>query len=157
MKILVISDSHGNVNNVKHVMGFAKKIGVSAVIHCGDWDNIACLDAVLSFRIPLYSVLGNADVDPKLKEKLEKNCQKFDEDLLIISLDGKRVCISHYLSKLKNVKEKFDVGFYGHRHSFYKEEIEGIKFIRPGSLNKSVNFIVYDTNTDKEEDIHQLF
>ena len=40
MKILVISDSHGHIANLKHVLEIAKKIGVKAVIHCGDWDNL---------------------------------------------------------------------------------------------------------------------
>ncbi|PIP57073.1 YfcE family phosphodiesterase, partial [Candidatus Woesebacteria bacterium CG22_combo_CG10-13_8_21_14_all_45_10] len=37
MKIVVISDSHGNIANLKHVLGFAKKIKAEAIIHCGDW------------------------------------------------------------------------------------------------------------------------
>ena len=80
MKILVISDSHGNIANLKHVMGFGKKIGVKAVIHCGDWDNIESVEAVLSFGIPLYTVLGNADVEEGLEEYIKFNAKKFDPE-----------------------------------------------------------------------------
>ena len=79
MKILIISDSHGNIANIKHVMGFATNINANAVIHCGDWDNLESVKTVLSFGIPLYSVLGNADTDPgfKFKEFLEQTkCKK---------------------------------------------------------------------------------
>jgi len=49
MKILVISDSHGNLSNLKHVMGFAKKLNIDAVIHAGDWNTIESVETVLSF------------------------------------------------------------------------------------------------------------
>ncbi len=46
MKLLVIGDSHGNIANLKHVMGFAKHIKCKAVIHTGDWNNIKSLETV---------------------------------------------------------------------------------------------------------------
>ena len=52
-------------------MGFAKNIKMGAVIHAGDWNNAESVEIVLSFGIPLYTVLGNADIDPKIKEKLK--------------------------------------------------------------------------------------
>lgn len=145
MKILVIGDSHGNIINLKHAMGFGKKIGVEAVIHCGDWNNTISLDTVLSYKLPLYTVLGNADIDPLLKQKLKDESVGFDEEVLQIELNGKKILISHYFGKLKKIKEKFDIGFYGHLHSQDKKEIDGKIFVRPGALENGINFCIYDT------------
>ena len=68
MKILVISDSHGHIANIKHVMGFGKKIGAKAVIHAGDWNTVESVETVLSFGIPLYAVMGNADIEEEMED-----------------------------------------------------------------------------------------
>src|SRR3990167_11227321 len=100
MKVLVISDSHGNIANIKHVMGFAKKIKVDAVIHCGDWDNIESVSEVLSFEIPLYAVLGNADIDLDIEELLKFNSKMFDSDFLKFKIGGRRIGVIHNAKKL---------------------------------------------------------
>ena len=46
MKILIISDSHGNIANLKAAMEIGKKADVSAVIHCGDWDDVKSAETV---------------------------------------------------------------------------------------------------------------
>ena len=80
MKLLVIGDSHGNIANLKHVMGFAKKINAGYVIHTGDWNNLKSLETVFNYNIPIYTVQGNADIDPKLVRKLKIFPKKFSED-----------------------------------------------------------------------------
>ncbi|KKR62027.1 MAG: hypothetical protein UU02_C0050G0003 [Candidatus Woesebacteria bacterium GW2011_GWA1_40_43] len=83
MKILIISDSHGNIANLNHVMGFAKKYRVTSVIHAGDWNNLESVETVLSYEIPLHAVLGNADIDPTIGKQLRVKSEKFDENFLI--------------------------------------------------------------------------
>lgn len=111
MKVLVISDSHGNIANLKHVMGFAEKIKAKAVIHCGDWSNIESIETVLSYNIPLYSVLGNADIDPKVSEKLKMQSEKFSEDFLKIEIGKEKIGIIHDIKKLK--EKNLDIIFLG--------------------------------------------
>lgn len=151
MKILVIGDSHGNIKNLKHAVGFGKKIEVGVVIHCGDWNNTTSLDAVLSFNIPLYTVLGNADIDPQFKQKLKNKSAGFNREVLKIELGGKKVLVSHYLGKLKKEKTNFDIGFYGHWHSQDKKETDGKVFVRPGALENGINFCIYDTISERIE------
>ena len=93
MKIVVISDSHGNISNLKLAVGFAKKILADAIIHCGDWDNLKSVEEVLLSNIPLYSVLGNADIFSEVKDLLERKAKKFDEKFLNISLGGRKIGI----------------------------------------------------------------
>lgn len=152
MKILIISDSHGNTANLKHVMGFAKKIGVKAIIHCGDWDNIESIDTVLSFGMPLYTVMGNADVRPEVSEELKRKSEKFGEGFLEFELGGRKIGVVHSFSNhpVLNI-ELLDIVFCGHIHSKDESVINSIKIVRPGAIINGNNFAIYNTDSDKIE------
>lgn len=157
MKILIISDSHGNIANLKHVMGFAKKIGVEAVIHAGDWNTLESVETVLSFGTPLYSVIGNADIDPSVNEKLKVKSEKFGGEFLEFELGGKRIGVTH---KPNNVKKHFgdkkvDIVFVGHYHSKNESTVGGMRVVRPGAIINGINFAVYDTASGKIEFINE--
>jgi putative phosphoesterase len=143
MKLLIIGDSHGNITNLKHVMGFAEKIKADAVIHTGDWNNLECVKVVLSFNIPLYSCLGNADISPEIKRKFK--------NLLEFNLDGRKIYLIHKFFKNDDNYLGKDVVFTGHYHSQRVRDINGTKIIMPGALEKDINFAVYDTKTNDVE------
>lgn len=153
MKLLIISDSHGNIANLKHVVGFGKKIGVKAIIHCGDWDNVESVETVLSFGIPLYTVLGNADIDFSISEKLKAKSEKFSEDFLELNLGGRKIGITHKPSDLKKYFEnkKLDIIFCGHRHSKDESIVAGVKVVRPGAIIIGNNFAIYETVNNRVE------
>lgn len=155
MKILVISDSHGNIANIKHVMGFAKKINAGTVIHCGDWNNIAAAETVLSYGVPLYSVLGNADIDPELEKYLSRQSKKFTHKFLEVDIDGKRIGIIHNIRNLGRDYSKLDTLFFGHWQKQADIIWKNIRAVNPGALENDINFGVYDTKTDKVELIHE--
>lgn len=146
MKLLIIGDSHGNVSNLKHVIGFAKKIGAKSIIHTGDWNVFENIKLVTDLGIPLYSCLGNADIDPRFKFEKE----------LEIEIDGLKIGICH---SIKNCKLKInnplrgknlDIVFCGHRHRQWQEN----NIVNPGALEKDINFAVFDTKTKMVEFIN---
>lgn len=153
MKLLIISDSHGNISNLKHVMGFTKKIKIDAVIHAGDWNTIQAVDTVLSFGTPVYTVLGNADVRNEVIEKLKAKSEKFNEDFLIINIGGKEIGITHKPSDNKKyfLDKNLDLIINGHLHSKYESQQTPVKIIRPGVIVKGNNFAIYDTKTNEVE------
>lgn len=151
MKVLVIGDSHGNIANLKHVMGFAKKINAKGVIHAGDWDNIESIEAVLSYGIPLYTVLGNADVEEGIEEYLKFNAKKFEPHFLKINLDGRKIGIIHKAKKDDDLFEGLDIVFSGHYHSQEQKIIDFRKFVRPGAVINGIYFAVYETETNDIE------
>lgn len=153
MKILVIGDSHGHIANLNHVIGFAKKYGVSGVIHCGDWNTIEAVEEVLSYGIPLYTVTGNADIRPEVIQKLKVGSQKFSETFLEFELDGRKIGITHKPSDLKKyfTGKKLDIIFCGHLHSKDESIVAGVKVVRPGAIINGNNFAIYDTKTNKVE------
>lgn len=152
MKVLVIGDSHGNIANLKHVLGFAKHIKVKAVIHTGDWNNIKSLETVFNYNIPIYTVMGNADIDPKLIQKLKIVSESYSDNCLKIKIDGLKVCVIHNLKYLKENIKHFDIVFCGHRHRQWTNQ----NIVNPGDLEKDINFAVFDTVSRKVELINTL-
>jgi putative phosphoesterase len=150
MKILVVSDSHGYIANLKVVMDIAKKADVKAVVHCGDWDNVESVEAVLSFGLPLYTVLGNADVEEGLEEYLKFNTTKFDPNFLKINLDGRRIGVTHRIRKDMEFNN-LDIVFNGHYHSSEERMVNFLKMVRPGALINGINFAIYETGNNEIE------
>lgn len=154
MKLLVISDSHGHVANLRHVMGFGQKIKADGIIHCGDWDNVESVNTVLEYDIPLYAILGNADIDHQIEEVLKFNTKNFDPDFLKFELDGRKIGISHQVKAGDFKFEGLDIVFSGHFHSSDEKMIDFTKFVRPGALINGINFAVYETATNEVEFFH---
>lgn len=142
MKIVVISDSHGNIANLKHALGFAKKIKAAAIIHCGDWNNVLAVETVLDFGIPVHAVLGNADIDPQM-------IKIFDEKLLELKIGGRKIGIVHNVRHLTSDIKNLDIMFYGHIHRQQEMTIDGVKVVNPGALVNDISFAVYDTEKNK--------
>ena len=128
-------------------MGFAKKIRVSGVIHAGDWNTPESVETVLSFGIPLYAVLGNADIDPAIGKRLKLKGKGFAENYLEFEVGGRKIGVTHKPSDNKKYFfcKKYDVILNGHLHSKYESVRESTKFIRPGATVSGINFAIYDT------------
>lgn len=137
-KIVVISDTHGNVAGLEKIRGILTENDV--VIHCGD----GCKD--LSYF-------------PEIKESyfVRGNCDGLNRDEKVIELEGKKILILHGhnhgvkggLTRLKYYAQEkgVDVVFYGHTHKASIVEADGITFINPGNLsrysaNKSYCYVV---------------
>lgn len=147
MKVLVIADSHGNITNLKHIMRFGKKIKAGAVIHCGDWNNLKAVETVMAYKIPVYGVLGNADIGPEVGKRLRLASKRFDQKFLEFELDKKKIGIAHDM----NFLPKVSILFCGHTHQQYKDVVGGVQVVNPGALENSINFAVYDTISGEVE------
>lgn len=154
MKILVIGDSHGNIVNLKHVMGFAKRIKIVAVIHTGDWNNVEAVNAVLNFNIPTFSVLGNADIDPNVQRLLKQRLERFALDRLKFKIENRKIGVIHSFKVSGEWYKDCDIVFCGHRHSQDERVVNGVKVVRPGALANGIHFAVYDTDLNKVEFIN---
>ena len=143
MKILIIGDSHGNIANLKHVMGFAKKMRITQVVHTGDWNNLKSLKSVLEYHIPLRSCSGNADIAPEIKNEFK--------DFLEFEIGGRKIYLVHRFLKNDTKFLGKDIVFTGHYHSQKVWEQDGVKIVRPGALEKNINFAIYDTKTNDVE------
>lgn len=157
MKLLVIGDSHGNIANLKHVMGFAKSINAGVVIHTGDWNDLKSLETVFNYNIPIYTVLGNADIDERIANRLQRiGKTNFNREFLKFKIGGIKIGVVHHFVKDQQLMAKDCLTiFTGHYHSQKEWEVDGIKIIRPGALENGINFAIFDTETKMVEFIHE--
>lgn len=127
-KILVLSDSHGNVNNMVLAVRSASP---DLIIHLGDcWSDAQKLR--LKFPgIPMEQVPGNCDCN-----------QEFQERELLI--EGKRILICHghtfnvkagYLNLEYAAEDrKVDAALFGHTHRVFYDVHNRITYLNPGSI-----------------------
>lgn len=129
MKILVISDTHGNINNVLSIL--EKNQEIDRIIHLGDNEKDA-EDLEYITSLPIDYVPGNCDY--MSNNQPEK----------ILSLVNKRIFITHghyygvknNLEKIKKVgiENNFDMILYGHTHMASIEKYKKLSIINPGSI-----------------------
>ncbi|WP_418222882.1 metallophosphoesterase [Clostridium isatidis] len=154
MKILVMSDSHYDVQSVKLVEKYLKDTDI--IIHCGD--GAPDTELLMNyFKGEVYAVRGNCDFSKKYPKEM------------IIDVLGVKIFITH--GDLYNVKYEYntiffkakelgaDIVTFGHSHRAIIEEYNGITIMNPGSVslpydrsNKTIAFIEIKNN--KKYDIY---
>ncbi len=144
MKVLVVSDSHGSIEEIESIKKeYEGK--VDAIFHCGDSE--------LEFDHPIMktflTVRGNCDFDSRYpNDRLEE-------------IDGHRIFMTH--GHLYNVKMSLlnlqykakehnaNIVFFGHSHVLGAEMIDGTLFLNPGSIllprgHKEQSYAIVETN-----------
>ena len=131
-RILVFSDSHGDVRKMKQII--ENMYGVTAVIHLGDINRDIQFLEDNFFDFPIYGVQGNNDYSGAYpNEKM-------------LTIGDKKIFITHghyYLlgwdpAPLKNTPatEKADVILFGHTHIAEVEHFSGKILANPGSISR---------------------
>ncbi|MFV0529551.1 MAG: metallophosphoesterase family protein [Lachnospiraceae bacterium] len=130
MRILIVSDTHAKMENLKTVL---HKVGhIDALIHCGDVEGDEDYIRALA-GCPAYLVSGNNDFFSDLPRELE------------IELAGRHVLISHghYMGVsmgTERILEEADARrmqlvIFGHTHKPVIVEKDGVIAVNPGSLS----------------------
>ncbi|KXH87282.1 metallophosphoesterase [Sporosarcina sp. HYO08] len=123
MKIIVLSDSHGDRQTIEAVAG----LSADAIFHCGD-SELGADDPVLK---SMHVVRGNCDYDNNFPKSV------------IIDVKGKKVLAVHghehdVKRSLMNVyysakEQEADIVLFGHSHVYGAEMKDDILFVNPGS------------------------
>ena len=126
MKILLISDSHGNKRGIDKIFSSVK---FDYLFFMGDGLNDLC-DYVYLDNV--VAVSGNCDFFSK--ELNEKYLELEGNKILITH--GNKYGVKRNLNELIERAKELEVNyvFYGHTHIQSVEEIQGIYFINPGSF-----------------------
>ena len=127
MKIVVVSDSHGNIENLNRVKDKAVEFNASTFIHLGD--DYIDVDIVDFGEIEVIRVPGT-----RCPEYFNKSSQR----RIIKNFDGWSFFISHTneFSKNDSLHKNIDVILHGHTHKPEINEKNGIIRINPGHLIK---------------------
>lgn len=132
MKVLVISDSHGNANRA--FTAHTRSEPVDIVIHLGD----GCADADLLrevLDVPVINVAGNCDPGSNAPRERVWECE------------GKRILLTHGdayqvksgLARLRQRAEEIgaDAVLFGHTHQGVIEKHSGLLLLNPGTLSNA--------------------
>lgn len=132
MKLLVVSDTHGELEKLKIL---ANKYNDYTKIHLGDRG----FDKSELDSLGFIYVDGNCDTQDNKDKLLEI------DGLKIFITHGDKYSVKYSLDKLyfKALSLEAEYVFYGHTHIQRIIEANGIKFINPGSLLND-NYCVID-------------
>lgn len=148
MKILVASDTHGNLRNIIKVINDTKDI--DRIIHLGDYErDVEELQKL--YRYPIDYVQGNCDFI------------SYAPEVKMLDFHGVRLLITH--GHLHDVKWEYDtileagkennanIVLFGHTHVSMVKNIDNITLMNPGSISlprdgKGCSFGVLEIEND---------
>lgn len=155
MKILVVSDTHGDTSRLKDLLSSVKG-HISALIHAGDYEGDAAEIQRLYPDLPVYAVCGNCDYGRVMPP------------VCLIELGAKRIFITHghrydvnySLMKLAYtaMENEADLCIFGHTHIPLYEKHEGLRIVNPGSLSRprggsKASYAIIDINDKGSIDV----
>lgn len=131
MKILVMSDTHGDLSRAKNVI--KKHSDSDLIVHCGDNINDAT-ELEKYTNIDVVMVKGNCDGSQSQKDFIKYKTPYGN----ILIVHGHQYGIDNsYLNLTYKAKEENCIAVLaGHTHVSYIGEHSGIKILNPGSLTR---------------------
>ena len=161
MKILIISDIHGSSYYAEKIKEIEQKENPDQIILLGDlyyhgprndltqeYNPMKVAGILNDFGERVRTVRGNCDAE--VDEMI--SYFKFD-DHLEMQVNGKNVFFTHgHFYNMENIPNKeIDIMFYGHYHTGFIEQQNGIIFANPGSIslpknNTEHSYIIFDEN-----------
>lgn len=132
MRLLVVSDTHGNLPLLLRLLHHLEGEGpFHRVIHLGDgYDDALLIGSMLD--LPIIGVRGNCDrSSPFPEERIEMIC-----GIRFLICHGDRYGVKSGLSALerRGVETGAKVVLYGHNHTASIHESDGILFVNPGAF-----------------------
>ena len=168
MKILVVSDIHGSYYYAKKFKEIYEKENPDKIILLGDlyyhgprnslteeYNPMKVAGILNDYKDKILCTRGNCDaeVDEMISEF------KFNDNLLL-DINGKKVFCTHGQNyNIDNLPdEKIDIMLYGHFHTGFIKEKDGVIFANPGSLslpkdNTENSYLIIDENKMKLKNI----
>ena len=141
MKVLVISDSHDNIENLRKVIKLANKNKIKVIFHCGDLNSPFMMKEFSKFKGKVYFVFGNNDGEKYgLINSKPKNVKVFNV-YGEIRIGNKRIAIVHYdfFGVALAMLNKFDFVFCGHSHKQETKNFGKTILVNPGELAGVIN------------------
>ncbi len=138
MNILVISDTHGNVNRALLACERTKQIDL--ILHAGDGSAEADL-LRSALEIPVINVAGNCDPDSGAPREYFWHC----EGKRFLMTHGDAYQVKSGLARLRQRGHELgaDGVFYGHTHVAHYENSSGMILLNPGTLANHATYRSY--------------
>ncbi|MDD3693176.1 MAG: metallophosphoesterase [Oscillospiraceae bacterium] len=142
MRILVVSDTHGNENSLRRAL--YEQPGTALVIHLGDGAREAGLIAGEIPQINLKQVCGNCDWG--YSRLLPEIGLEMVQGRRIFYTHGHRYGVKLGLGRLVSaaLERNADIVLFGHTHTPLIDNINGLHIVNPGSLTYKDTYATVD-------------
>ncbi len=142
MRILVVSDTHGNENSLRQVLH--EQPGAALVIHLGDGAREASLVAGEIPQITLKQVCGNCDWG--YSRQLPESSHEMIQGRRIFYTHGHQYGVKLGLGRLVRaaLERKADIVLFGHTHMPLIDNKDGLYIVNPGSLTYKDTYATLD-------------
>ncbi len=122
MKIGVMADTHNNISIIQQVVVLFNEMGVSLVVHAGDFRSPRAIEPLADLNSSVVGVFGNNDL--RRERDLTAaftgigNIVPSYHDSVSITHSGKRIALTHYPEIAIPIAESgtHDIVVYGHTH-----------------------------------------
>ncbi len=113
---MIISDSHDNLDKIRHAVKIAHQFHVNAIFHLGDFVSPFVIPILLSDEYKFFGVFGNNDGDRLLVQEKAKG--QILRSPNWVTFQGKKIYLMHEPRALYPALEsqKYDFVFFGHTH-----------------------------------------
>jgi len=153
--IVIISDIHDNVPNLKTALTQANSIKANALFVLGDITTADTLKFMAdNFTQRIYLTTGNAETGDLPEESKKYSQLKFlGRQGGVITIGRYRVGLCHEPALARNLKPAGLI-FYGHTHKPWEEVKNGVRLVNPGNLANIFyppSFAVWDEDNDRLE------
>lgn len=146
-KILVFSDTHGDINNCLRIIDTSDR--VDAIIHAGDYTSDAEDLKSIYEQIPVYYVKGNNDIFSTAPSKI----QLVTDNVKIYITHGHEQRVKYdfsYRTLINAVKDSEpNLVVFGHTHIPYTKNIGKMTLLNPGSTRYSHSYAVVEIEDSK--------
>jgi putative phosphoesterase len=156
MKIALLADIHGFVDNLREALEEIAQSDASVIFCLGDIVTREATEMLAKSPLPVYAVFGNNDLDRRLFQKMADRSGgrlEFLGESGEVELEGKKYFLAHYPRLAESVATfgNFDAAFHGHTHFPRREEIGRCIVANPGEVagyrSGRATFAFYDTDT----------
>ena len=140
MRLGIVSDTHGHVQNTLDAVRMLESLDVDEVLHCGDIGSTEIPG--LFAQWPTHFVLGNCDPDAgPLSMAIGSAGQRYHKRFGDITLDGRRIALIHSddarLFRQTIASGNFDLVCYGHTHHAEQHREGKTLVLNPGALYRA--------------------
>lgn len=140
MRLGIVSDSHGHLENARAAVRMLESLNVDRVVHCGDIGSAAVVELFAAW--PVDYVFGNCDADrAELAAAIAAAGQTCHGEFGEAEIAGKRIAILHSDDRRRFQETirsgKWDLVCYGHTHVASIERLGDTVVLNPGALYRA--------------------
>jgi hypothetical protein len=133
MKVIVFSDSHGDLANLLKVVK-KHQDDADMFIHLGDGEREFTTLTTLFPSLKMYHIAGNCDYDSLHPSELILGA---DYNIKIFATHGHRYYVKYSLEAIKSSAREngCQIALYGHTHQRYNAYEDGLYILNPSSIS----------------------